>query len=423
MGEFANKSLMIFLATRCVLEFPRNGCSVLHSLSVQPACGDSPSIPRTHLPHPMSFLKSFSFFALAALAGAGFALGQNTTTPVGYVTIECKANSDTIVGVPLRQSAAFVGTLNGAPDLITTPGSAILTLAGTPGLTANEFANTHYVKFKNTLPTPAAGDGQWFVITANAAGTLTANLNGGSIAAVDGAGLEVIKFWTLAELFNPSQSTNNPATTGNAIVSSAGTNTITRRTSVLIPNYAGTGINLSSAYTFYVLESAKQWRLQGDATTNQGDFQLWPDLYFIIRHAAAVTGPTNYTATGEVETEDFSINLNTQVAISQDNFIALTRPVDVTLNDLNLGGTAAFMSSTGTNTLTRRDQLFVFDNTATGFNKSSSATYFYHNGIWKKSGDNDVDHGSDVIPAGSGIRIRKYKTASGTAVWDQTTPY
>ena len=351
--------------------------------------------------------------------------GQTTayTTPVGYVTTECKANSDTIVGVPLRQSAAFAGTITVNPNINNPSGFALLSLSGTPNLSVNAFVNTHYVKFTITSPTPAAGDGQWFIITANTADTITVDLNGGTINAVAGAGIEVIKFWTLGELFDPAVSTTIATTTGNAIVSSTSPNAFGRRTTLLIPNYLGTGINLSSAYSYYILDSAKQWRTQGDATTNMGSFVLWPDSYFIIRHASSVTASTRYTVSGQVELGDFHIQLNTLNSGAQDNFIALPRPVDLTLASLNLGGTDAFMLSESTNAFGRRDQLFVFDNSAVGINKSSSATYFYHGGMWKKAGDGNVNHNNDVISAGAGIRIRKYQTNTGTASWDEKSPY
>lgn len=387
------------------------------------ACGLSPSKTSPKLPHlsTPSTMKSQSILALTALASAGFAFGQATTKPVGYVTIECKSNSDTIVGVPLRKSADYAGTLGASPDTATVPGSAILTLSGAPGLTTNAFANTHYVKFTNTQPTAAAGDGQWFVITSNTSSSLTVDLNGGSISAASGAGLEILKFWTLAELFNPALSTTSAGTTGNAIVASTSTTLLGRRTSLLIPNYAGVGTNLSASNTFFIHNAL--WKEQGQGDTDRGSFQLWPDSYFIIRHPSAVTASTNYTVSGEVESDQIDVGLATRSGGAQDNMIALPRPVNTTLNALGLGGTAAFMSSTSTTLLGRRDQLLVFDNAATGINKSASATYFYHNGIWKIQGGGDTDRGADVIPAGAGFIVRKYQSAGGTANWDNNASY
>jgi uncharacterized protein (TIGR02597 family) len=370
-------------------------------------------------------MKSKYLLAFTALASAGFAFGQTASTnPVGYVTIECKANSDTIVGVPLRQSAAYAGSLNGAPDTVdpVPAGFAVLTLSGTPGLAVDAFADTHYVKFTNTTPTPAAGDGQWFVITANTADTLTVDLNGGSIAAVSGAGLEIIKFWTLAELFKPADSTILASTTGNAIVESTSQLIAGRRTQILIPNYAAVGTNASASDVYY--ENANIWKRVGDGATDKGAVQLWPDRYFIIRHPSTVTQSTFYTTTGEVEGDDMGIALATRAAGAQDSQISLVRPVDVTLNGLGLGGTSAFMSSDSQLVAGRKDQLLVFNNAIAGQNKSASTVYYYHAGLWKSVGGGATDRGTDVIPAGTGFIIRKYQTVSGvTAVWENPPSY
>ena len=375
---------------------------------------------KNSIPTTMSPMKSLSILGFTALATAGLALGQAVTTPVGYVTIECKASSDTIVGVPMRQYSAYAGTLDGAP--VVSNGLATLTLSGAPELAADAFANTHYVKFKNTLPTPAAGDGQWFVITTNTADTLTVDLNGATIDAVSGAALEVLKFWTLNELFNPADSTTDAATTKNAIVASTSQLTTGRRTQILIPNYTAAGTNASASSIFYV--NAGIWKQSGMGSADYGSFQLLPDSYFIIRNPSQVTGSTFYTSTGEVESGCMGLFLSTLASASQDNYVSLPRPVDVKLRDLNLGGTSSFMPSTGTLTTQRRDQLFVYNNAATGFNKSASAIYYYHDNMWKKSGQGNTDFGDDVIPAGSGFVIRKYKSGNGASVsWLNTSSY
>lgn len=351
---------------------------------------------------------------IAALASCGFAIAAPVfTDPVGYVSITCPPNSDTIVGLPLRATSAYNGSLNANP--ISASGSATLTLSGSPALTANEFAGAYYVKFKDTTPTAAAGDGQWFSITANTSNTITVDLNGGTIAAVSGARLEVFKFWTLAELFPPAECTTSPTTTGNAIVASTNTLASGRRTQVLIPNLVTAGINLAPTDTYFV--SGGGWRKVSSGSVDFGSVQLWPDVYFIIRNPVAVTAATTYTVAGEVERGSFVLPLTTQGGIPQDNFISLPRAVDVTLDNLNLGGTAGFMSSTNTLASGRRDQLIVFDNNISALNKSASATYFYYGG-WKKVSSGMTNYGTATIPAGSGFIIRKYQSGTGsTSKW------
>jgi hypothetical protein len=43
--------------------------------------------------------------------------------------------------------------------------------------------------------------------------------------------------------------------------------------------------------------------------------------------------------------------------------------------------------------------------------------------MWHTTADTAGDHGSDIIPAGSGIIIRKGTTAAGTQFWQNTPTY
>jgi uncharacterized protein (TIGR02597 family) len=341
------------------------------------------------------------------------------TNPVGYVSITCPANSDTIVGLPLRQTAAAAGTLSANPDTTTIGGSAILTLSGSPGFTTDQFATAYYVKLKS-----GAGNGLWFQITGNTANTITVNLNGGSIAAASGDSLEVLKFWTLNELFPPAQCTTNPLTTGNAIVASTSTSAGGRLTQILIPNLLATGINIAPTDTYFV--NASMWRKVGNVTADAGNTFFWPDVYFVIRNPSAVTSATTYTISGEVEMGSFTLALRTLNGGQQDNFVAIPRGVNLTLNQLALGGNeASFMSSTGTSAGARRDQLLVYNPALVGQNVAPSLTYYYF-GYWRKVGSEfgpTYDHGGDVIPAGAGFVIRKYNSDGATDNWNNTSSY
>lgn len=361
---------------------------------------------------------TFYSLALAAVT-CGLAAAQTTayTTPVGYVSQSCPANSDTRVGVPLRIGTAFTGTLSADPDVLTTPGSAILTLSGTPGLTPSAFASTHYVNFSN---------GEWFPVSANSATTITVNLNGDTINALSGASVQVQKFWTLGELFNPASSTADPLTTGNAIVTSASTSIAARRTSILAPDLVSAGINLPSSASYYITGGV--WRKSGDnVITNYNNLQLFPDTSFIIRHPSTVASATTYTVPGEVSLQNIEIALSTQATIAQDNFVSLPRPINLTLNQLGLKDSGAFLASSSTSIAQRRDQILVFDNANVSQNKPSSATYYVTGGVWRKSGDNVIlDYGNvpNIIQGGTGFIVRKYQTGTGaTQIWNCTVPY
>ena len=363
--------------------------------------------------------KQTTLCLVASLFGAAAVFAQTTatTTPVGYTVSACYPNADTIVGTPLRsQSEQLAGALAADPDIASVPGSAVLTVSTT--MTADALANTHYLKF-----TSGTDQGKFYSVTANTDTTVTIDLNGGATTALSGDTFVVIKIWTLAELFDPTVCTTDPITTGNAIVASLSQLGTGRRTEVLVPDYAGDGVNLVPAGTFYV--HAGIWKKQGGGATDFGAQQLPPDGCFIIRHPPAVTAATSYTILGEVEMGNFQIPLSTLSTGKQDNSIGLLRPIDVTLNGLNLGGTPAFVDSLGQLGTQRRDELLVFANDATGVrNKVPVATYYRHAGIWKKQGGGATDFGNDIIPGGFGIMVRKYQTVDGsTAFWNNTPTY
>jgi uncharacterized protein (TIGR02597 family) len=356
---------------------------------------------------------SYSF--ILAAAACGLATGQTAyTTPVGYVSQTCLPASDTIVGLPLRIAAGAAGALASSPDLVTTPGSAVLTLLGTPGLTANAFQGTHFVKF-----TSGGSEGKFYTVSSNTVSTITIALNGDTLAALTGNTLIVSKFWTLGELFVPAASTTDPATTGNAVVVTS--QILAKKTEILLPNVSAVGVNPSSIGIYFVLNGA--WRKNGASlTTSFDNTQLWPDKYFTIRQPALASA-TTYTVSGEVELGKMGINLVTQNSVKQDNVVSIPRPVDVTLNQLALGGTAAFMTTTST--LAKNDELLVFDNALAKKNRSASAIYFYYSGAWRKTGAPiTTDFGTDTIKAGAGFIVRKAKVAGGpTVFWNNLAPY
>ncbi len=351
------------------------------------------------------------FTALAVLAASGISRAETAlSNPSGYTTIVCPANSDTVVGLPLRTSADFAAALSSVPAV--SGGNATLTVGD--GLSGS-FGNTHYVKFSS-----GSEVGNFFPVVSNNSTSLTVSLNGGAITATQGDRFEVIKFWTLGELFNPTEATTDPVTTPNAVVASTNVLGSGRRTEILLPDQVSRGINLAPSSIFFIQGGA--WRKVGVS----GDFsatQLWPDAYFVIRHTAAVTQGTKYIATGQVEMSSILVPLTTRTNGKQDNFVGIPRPVDVKLDDLGLKGSPAFTSSTNVLGSGRRDELLLFDNTTVGKNKAAATIYFVIDSQWRKVGSAD-NAGQDVVPAGTGFIIRKHPRTNGdTVFWRNTAPY
>lgn len=155
------------------------------------------------------------------------------------------------------------------------------------------------------------------------------------------------------------------------------------------------------------------WRQIGrPVTENHNDDLLVPNSCFVIRNPASVASATTLPLTGNLQTGIQLVPLTAQ-SDSWQGLVSVSRPTDVKLNDLGLIASGAFVPSASASQL--KDQLLVFDNTQTGLNKSASAAYFQYNGAWRKVGQPVTsDFGSDVIPSGSGVLIRK-SPSGGTA--------
>ncbi|MCU0781339.1 MAG: TIGR02597 family protein, partial [Akkermansiaceae bacterium] len=160
------------------------------------------------------------------------------------------------------------------------------------------------------------------------------------------------------------------------------------------------------------------WRRVGaPAATDFDSTQLIPDRFFIVHHPTSVTQATTYKVNAHDDIYKFNVRLLTCSTSRQETPVGLLRPVDLELNDLNLGGTPAFMTSLSMLISGRRDELLMYDNAAAGFNKGPSARYFYFDGKWLKQGAGNADHGGDVIPAGWGFVIRKYSGTGASVNW------
>jgi uncharacterized protein (TIGR02597 family) len=350
------------------------------------------------------------------LLTAGFLSAQEVTSdPIGFNKVTCLANSDTIVGVPLRKEGSLQTKLSGAPTPTGTEG--VMTLPVTATFTLGQFPQ-HYVKFVG-----GTKDGFWYDITSHDTTSITIDLNGDTLTGVaSGNSILIAEYWTLDTLFDPAIATTDPTTTGHAIVASSSTSPRNRRTQVLIPNFLEPdGINQAPSKICYI--SGGQW-LAADSSPNAGNTTLFPDIYIIVRHPPAITTSTVFRSLGEVETKNFTISLTTNISGSQDSYIGLPRPIDLRLNELNLVESGAFVASSSTSPRNRKDQILVFNNTEQLVNKAPSAIYYYMGGNWLNALDTNAISNTNIIPAGSGFLIRKAKTDTGaTSMWLNTFTY
>ncbi|QTN32839.1 TIGR02597 family protein [Akkermansiaceae bacterium] len=352
------------------------------------------------------------------------------TDPIGFNKITCLTNSDTIVGVPFRAEGSLKSVLASAPVTAGDGETATLTISNSslnPGA-----LGTHYVKFDG-----GTRDGRWYDITANTANTLTIDLNGDNLTGVlSGNSLVIARYWTLDSLFPPAQATTSwtldpesgiQVPNGHAIVSSLGTAPSGRRTQILFPNNATLGTNRPSTDIFYINRNTNLWVRVAGSVTPPGETIIFPDTYITIRHVPSVTHSTILRVSGDVVTNNQSIALSTRPlgAGSNDNYVAIPRPVDVSLWDLNIVQSGAFTASSGTSPAARRDQLLVYNNSIPQINRPVDAIYYYLVDKWVKVGDaTQSSQNNVIIPSSAGLIVRKYNTAGGvTSHWINTPSY
>ena len=339
------------------------------------------------------------------------------TNPVGYLQASCTASSDTVVAVPFQQPAAYIGTT------ASVSGSTV-TISGTTVWAANQFVysgsgtSTYYVLMGAAASGTNPKQGCYYTVASNGSNTLTVALNGDNISSVpDGSAVSVIPYCTLGTVFPP-------ANAGTSFIAS--TTMLTPQGTVLyVPAYSGTGINLSAPSSYFFYQGV--WcSTTGSAGVSYSDAILIPDGYVTVRNPGATTV---LTTMGNVPMGDLTIPLVTNTTQEQDNFVAIARPVDTSLDNLALSPSAAFTPTT--NPLFTQDELLVFSPTQTGINNApgSGGVYFYYMGTsgtgWRLSGDAiTTDHGNDVVPAGTGFVIRKAPTVNaGTALWQNSPTY
>lgn len=320
---------------------------------------------------------------------------QRASDPVGFIKLSLAGNSDTLTSLPFARPGS-------TRVIVSSVSGNVITADGSPNWTANQFvyasgtqSNTYYARISS-----GAMDGSSYTVTANSANTVTLSLGSDTLAALAAGDVVSIEpYWTLNAAFPNGAGIIASPTQGN------------RYTEILIPNSAGTGINLSAAKIYFF--NGGIWKQVSDGANNHNDDVLQPNSHFIIRHNVATN--TTLTTLGAVITSKLAVALRAQPSVAQDNYVGLARPVGVSLNDSGLISSAAFSASPIPGS--RTDELLVFDNTAIAHNKSASADYYYWNNAWRQVGAGSTDVGDNVIfQPGTAVIIRKY-TNNVSAVW------
>ncbi|MEM7387528.1 MAG: TIGR02597 family protein [Verrucomicrobiota bacterium] len=331
--------------------------------------------------------KSVLIGTLALAGTAASVLAQSGTTPVvAAYRPRLVADSDTRLSIPVERKAVFVGKIDSVS------GSTI-TFTDDPAWTDDQLqfdASTQPQRYYALFET-GTKKGRSFDITGNGSNELTVDLGNDNLsgAASDDI-VKVIPHWNLDQLFPSSEGlTPSPSPT-------------TRQTEILVPNSSSAGINLSTEKTYYYFADA--WRDLASAGTDAGPAVISPDKHVIVRNNTGSDQTPDIV--GYATTASSGIPLRMRAGSEkQDNPVALASPTPISLDDSNLIASGAFRASTG---ITNRvDEILVFDNSATGTNKSATETYYYFLGAWRKLGSS-ADVGAETIfEPGTGVIIRK----------------
>jgi uncharacterized protein (TIGR02597 family) len=326
--------------------------------------------------------------------------GQSVSSaPFGKYKIDLAGNSDTWVSLPFARPPAFLGLVSSvSEDTIVAGGDP----RWTPGqwvYAAGTQTNSYCLLIRS-----GAKEGFYFPIVGNGPDTLTVNLSDDSLSGlVSGDRIAIVPYWTLGTVFPGGDGVNASPTPGD------------RKSEVLF--FEGSGVNLSASRTFYYWNNG--WRQVGAGGDLKNDEVILPDGMILVRHNSSTS--TRLTVRGLVLLTKWVVRLETGHVAQRDNFVALPRPVNVSLKDSGLIESGAFRASPMPGS--RTDELLVYDHSVIGKNKSPSATYFYWNKAWRRVGAGSLDVGTDeVFLPGKGVIIRK-GPAPNTAAWVNLPAY
>ncbi len=324
---------------------------------------------------------SLIFFSLL---GAAVTQAQVTTTPVAFVSTSVTANVGGS-GTDLTYSPALNGTPAFQGTIATIPSSSSLQISGSPGWTANQYANSYYVLI-------ASGNlqGLWAQISGNTTDTLSLTFFVGNLGSVAGSQVAVgdsviiYPFWTLGTLVP-----DGPAPNG---------------TVALLYDRSQSGIN-KSASSIYTMYSGFGWY---SGSTNGNGQIIYPDESLVIRVPAGQT--LNLSVTGSVPMNKISTLLQ-NISAGQDQDIRITTgcPVPVGLGSFLNNGTPS-----------GGDVVLIFDDTAQGINKSASVIGTYYAGFGWYSGSTDLTN-YQIQPT-QGIVYRKAGANSSTNITNTFKP-
>lgn len=324
---------------------------------------------------------------------------QQASTPVvGFVTTTLAPGTDSIVVPQVLRSPELSSSVT---SLSSSAGQATLSL-NVSSLTVDQFKFQSGSQPKVYVARVISGNltGNNFVIASNTQSAITIDLDGLAVNSPDITGIEVSPCWSLKTLFPASDS-------GKSFTPSTGINTASRRTQLLLPNFAGTGVNRAASATYFFNPAVNDWVSTSATSAPAGDTAILPGQYLIHRNIGGTPVSLSVTIPGGVLAQPFTAYLGTLTTGQNDNPMALPRATDYLISELGLND-SNFVQSLGTSTGNRRDQLLVFNPTGSGINRAATITYFRFNNNWHTTANPTVAVTSPIIPAGAAVFVRKF---------------
>jgi uncharacterized protein (TIGR02597 family) len=329
---------------------------------------------------------------IAAIALAQGSLFAVNTDPVGFVSVTVPANSDAILAVPLNRTSEFKGLTSA---LSGTSGSVTITVAGTPNWTAGQFAPLATANKTYALQLASgAKEGLVLPITNNGTNTVTVTVSAsddltGVLA--NGEQIDVIPYWT-------------PGTFISAVPNGS------EMYSYINPNTGNSpsGINLTPALLMVFDSGSGEWLNQNDESSLQ-NLALPFGSAFTFRNKSGSS--VTISIVGSVPMTAHRSILRTQLSgAAQDVRIGYSSPVQELLS--NVGFPAAL-----------GDQIFVYDNSSSGINKSPASILIYDGAQWLDGNDESPVPTFALQPGWGYVFRLAARPSATTLVWKDLQSY
>jgi uncharacterized protein (TIGR02597 family) len=374
----------------------------------------------------MKLTQFFHALSLAAIAGIGVhsASAQTVTTDaVGFVDFDVPAGSDKTVGLPLHRPVAIETSVTDVSGDVITVGATLV---------ADQFVfadptqlNHYYVRVTKTGSPTSAVLGRWYDVTDNGTGDITV-ADPDLATTIEAQGLavgdtvQVVPYWSLDTLLPQ----------GGGLDSTTDFTSLQGTVQIQPQMTAGTNLAAASQHIYWTggQSLADGWYNIGTGL-GSGTDPIAPDTFLGLRNPG---GLKSVTIVGAVPVADeVTTSLVTlQADTAQDNMVSNGYPVPLTLAQLQLFESGAFVSTTDFTVL--KDQLLLFPPTPNGINVAPARTLIYWTGGqsladgWYDigSGAGPLDN-SEVIGAGQAFIVRKAGTpGNGVATsWSAPRPY